>query len=424
MPRIASLGRMSRHRAGRRLVALALAGTIAATGCTSSTPDPGCSFPAWRVVQIPAGMTPLSLTAAGSLVLIGGSSPAISPTGTSGNPPVSGTDERTPTLLQLAGADTTATAVPLDPQSPYGRLAQLEFLGTDGTRIAAVGTATGGAHLNPRWSVWTGSASGLTEQPQPMQTFGGWNAGSLTALAYDRSGPLLVGSWSADGGGIGGALWTQSGADWRRTASALPLTGTPADRFLPTGIGTLDTKILVVGFTVAQAGGATSLRPTLWTGDRAGHWQLRAMPDGGAGGVASGIACAAGTCWVPGRIGDRLTLWQVGSAAANPTGSVVGGTDPTSTITEVAGLPVVPLPPGDDTATAATDGAVLVVAVGSAGRLLWRTGGGAWNEIASPAPDLRAASVANGRVTAITGTEVAAQLWRSCRAQPESAEPE
>ncbi len=351
-------------------------------------------------------MTTLSLAAAGPLVLVGGGVPA----------PGGGPDERKPMLLQLT--DDAAEPVRLTPQSPYGRLAQFEFLGTDGSRIAGVGTATGGAHLNPRWSIWSGTTGGLIEQPQPVEVFGGWNAGSLNAVAFDDSGPLLVGSWTADGGGIGGAMWTQHDSDWRRTASALPLAGTPAGRFLPTGIGAVGNRILVSGFTVTQTESGTGLEPTLWIGDRAGGWQRRALPDGGADGVATGLACAADGCWVVGRIGNRLALWQVDGAPSTAAGSV--GTpgndgDDGESISRVADLPSVPLAPGDDTAVVATDGESLVAAVGSAGRILQRGIGTDWSEVASPAPEVRAVAVSNGQLTAITGTDAGAQVWQSCR---------
>ena len=94
----------------------------------------------------------------------------------------------------------------LRPSTPYGKVAALISLTGDGRSIVAIGAAHGGAHANFRWTIWTGTAAGVVDRPQTFETFGGQEAGGLLAVAQDREGPLIVGTWQG-AYGLDGAIW-------------------------------------------------------------------------------------------------------------------------------------------------------------------------------------------------------------------------
>ena len=75
-----------------------------------------------------------------------------------------------------------------------------------GGSVVALGAAHGGAHANFRWTIWTGTPAGLVDRPQTFETFGGQEAGSLLAVARDRHGPLIVGTWQGAHGLDGATL--------------------------------------------------------------------------------------------------------------------------------------------------------------------------------------------------------------------------
>jgi hypothetical protein len=336
------------------------------------------------------------------MVLVGGSSPVdgasqTSPQPTTGNPDAAAQGDsgtRRPRLFRLDRP--VPEEIPLMSQSPYGHLAQLVYLATDGTAVAAVGTATGGAHLNPRWTVWRGTLDGVTEQPQGMETFGGWNAGSLDGLALDPTGPLLIGSWSTGSGSIATALWTTSGAIWERDRGAAPLAVTADRPAEPTGIATLGGQIVVSGFDMD--GATATLRAGLWIGDRSGHWRRIELSGAGPDSVATGVACRSDGCWVVGRIGGTLALWHVRDGSAARVADV-----PATTVASVGQTPRV----------AASDDLVWVEVDGSdAPPVVYSDG--SWRRIGSPGARVTAIAAAAGSLLAVTGTVPLTSLMRSC----------
>jgi hypothetical protein len=400
----------------RRLPALAAMAVVAVgvAACAARGPSPAPCSAGWATVDVPAGVVPLAVTASGSTVLVGGSSPvdgaapaagkgttvgatmAVSPPPT-GNPDAAAQGDsgsRRPRLFRLD--DRGLAEVPLRAQSPYGHLAQLVYLATDGSAVAAVGTATGGAHLNPRWTVWRGTLDGLTEQPQGMETFGGWNAGSLDGLTLDPAGPLLIGSWSTGSGSIATALWTTSGTNWRRDPRAAALAGTAERPAEPTGIAVLHGTVLVSGFDLD--GATVTLRAALWASDREGHWRRIELPGAGADSVATGVACRAEGCWVVGRVGGTVAMWHVVDGVARP-------------VDDLPSMTVAPL--GQTPMVAASDEVVWVLVGGSDAEPAAYTGT-AWLRVGSPGPRVTAVAATGRTLLAVTGSLPQTSLVRSC----------
>lgn len=277
-----------------------VAAALLLAGCGPPAPDrPACQ---WQALD--TGFTVSTLAAAGDDLLIGGRS------------------DTAPALMTAAGRH-----IPMEPRSLYGSAGILVQVAGDGHRVFALGNTAGGAHLNPRWTVWAGSMDGLVEEPQPVETFGGPNAGGLTALALDASGPLLLGSWSQPDGSIGGTLWGRTGSAWSQLPAAAPLAGAAGNRFLPTGIAVTADRLVIAGFLVSGNG----LRAAIAIGERTGGWHLTELTS--ADSVATDVACDTARCVLVGRIGTALAGWELpgGSTAATPIAMpeqrVVGGSD-------------------------------------------------------------------------------------------------
>jgi hypothetical protein len=75
-----------------------------------------------------------------------------------------------PVLLVVDPAG-SARPVPLQPNSPYAKVADLVSLAAGGNKVVALGAAHGGAHANFRWTVWAGSPERLDDYPQTFETF-------------------------------------------------------------------------------------------------------------------------------------------------------------------------------------------------------------------------------------------------------------
>ena len=376
------MGRHARSTARRRFSSLTgplVAAVSLLAACTTPPSGSAACSTAWSQVALPTGITPSSVTASGSVVAVGGSAPA--------------GEAREPRLVSIDGA--TTTEIPLAAKSSYGRLAQLVFLATDGVGIAAVGTATGGAHLNPRWTVWRGTTDLLVEEPQPMETFGGWDAGSLSGLTLDAVGPLLVGSWSTGSGTIAGALWTTSGATWARDPRGSALAGSAADPALPTGIATRGSQALVSGFVSDPANGV--LHATLWVGDRSNGWHAVALPGAATDSVATAVACEGESCWVAGRVGSILTLWQVTEATA----------------VQVPDVPQMPVAPASQTPRLAVSQDLLWVGIDGSDQRAAIMRDGAWAVTESPGRDITAVATTGDRVFAVVD-DADSRLLVSC----------
>jgi len=308
---------------GRMVRAAVVLVLLGATGCAAPAPStPPVPAPVhFTAVDLPAGAAPEVLAVAGQDLLVG----------------VRGGDGA-PHLLRL-GPDSAVTDVPVVPATGYGRTAAWYSVVSDGARVLAVGGDRGGAHGNVRWSVWSGSLTGVREQPQAFSTFGGWGAGDLIDGVLTRGSAAVVGTWQSSDAGLDVAVWTADGDTWSRADSTgTPLASTRASLGFATDATNVGPGIVVVGW---QVGGGKGPSPVVWrsTGPASG-WTRTPLPDAGTNGAATSVRCAA-TCAVAGRVDGALALWRLTDSTWSRVTGVptvrVGDADPLAAPLDVDG---------------------------------------------------------------------------------------
>ncbi|MGD9531032.1 hypothetical protein [Pseudonocardia sp.] len=221
--------------------------------------------------------------------------------------------EPRPALLRVTGE--RSAEVPLVAATGYGRSASWVALAVDGERILGVGADRGGAHGNPRWSVWTGDADGVQEREQAFSTFGGWGAGELVDAVARPDGDALVGSWQGDVAGLDVAVWTRSGEEWTRSPSTgTSLQGTRASVVAALAVAGAPDGLIITGWVYGTAPGGTQA-PVVWRApEPGGPWTREALPAAGGRGSAMAVRCtdggADGTCVVAGQVDGNLALWR------------------------------------------------------------------------------------------------------------------
>ena len=367
------------HRRSAVAVAVVLV-LLGASSCASPTTAP----PAVRftAVDLPARAVPEVLATAGPDVLVG----------------VRG-DDREPRLLRI-GPDAVATEVPVVPATGYGRTAAWYSVVSDGRRILAVGGDRGGAHGNVRWSVWSGSETGVREQPQAFSTFGGWGAGDVVDGVLTTDAAALVGSWQSSGAGLDVAVWTVDDQTWSRTDSTgTPLASTRGSLGFATDATGLGSGIVVAGWQVGGRGGPT---PVVWQSSAlTSGWTRTPLPDAGVTGAAVAVRCAGNACAVAGRADGVLALWRL----ADGTWSRVAGV-PTLRVGDSDPLPA-PLNPTGPISQVVSDGpAVRIVRTDGATAAVHTAEG--------PAGPATAAVEVDGWIYLLAGPdEHTRRLWRA-----------
>ena len=312
------------------------AAMLAAAGCTVSAG----ATPAWQRVVLPPNVRAASLASGGDTVLLGGQA------------------EGHPVLLRIDGLKTGAT-VALDPREPPAADADLISVTIDGDDLFAIGRWFGGAHSNPRLTMWDGTISTnvLTSRPQAFFTFGGHDAGNLLGIEVIAGRPVIFGLRS-ETTGIEGVVWTRSGKTWTKHVHLDPTLVSSPDRVVSfTALDRLGDHLVVVGDEVGLAGGLTQ-QPSIWVGSPDGPWtqallQLPAdlPPVAGQLSRATSVACADGAgCWVAGWVRGRPVVWGIdigidGSITPRQPTILVGtppsGADPIALVDLVADRPVV-----------------------------------------------------------------------------------
>ena len=287
---------------------------LGASSCAAPSGAPGPASVRFVAVDLPAGAVPEVLAAAGQDVLVGVR-----------------VDDREPRLFRL-GPDAIATEVPAVPATGYGRTATWYSVVSDGHRVLAVGGDRGGAHGNVRWSVWSGSVTGVREQPQAFSTFGGWGAGDLIDGVLAPDAAALIGSWQSSGAGLDPAVWTADGDTWSRIDSTgTPLASTRESLGFATDATNLGSGIVVAGWQVG--GGQRGPAPVVWqSAALTSGWTRTPLPDAGATGAAVAVRCAETACAVAGRVDGNLALWRSTDGTWSRVAGVpplrVGDTDP------------------------------------------------------------------------------------------------
>ena len=278
---------------------LTLLGLMAVAAC-SGADRPADSPPtlAWTPVELPESMNPRSLAMAGPDLLVGGRSTV-------------GGDH--PVLAALAGSG-AARSVPLEPNSPYAKVADLVSLDAKGAEVVALGAAHGGAHSNFRWTVWRGTPEGLVDYPQTFETFGGQSAGGLTDIVLTSAGPVIAGTWSsASGKGLDAAVWLPKGDRWVRQPSAgTPLANTDLVQVAPWSAAASGETMIITGSLITFPDGLQQTA-AVWTWpSRSSTWSVTRLPDAGRRSEALAARCEQ-VCWVSGHVDGQVALWQVGA---------------------------------------------------------------------------------------------------------------
>ncbi|GAA2097948.1 hypothetical protein GCM10009841_10580 [Microlunatus panaciterrae] len=364
---------------------------IAGQACSRSEPGPGpVPAPHWSRVALPDGLDPTVLA------LLPGSGGAAAETLVGAqlttNPPA-------PRLLRVTAGE-TVSPIPLEPVSPYARVAQFRALDSDGSRVVALGGRSGGAHGNVRWTVWTGTRAAVREHPQTFETFGGQQAGALVDIVLTDRGPVVVGSWTGTAGGLDAAVWLPRGDTWlRRDSTGTPLASSKTRLVLARAAVADGAAVVIAGSTIRLADGVRQ-GAAVWRADSPdGDWRRTDLPDPGGRSEAQSVACSGDACWVAGQVDGRLALWSLmASSAARTT------------------LPDTAVDPSGPAARVVSGPARTVVAYSQDGHsrvLLGPSGGaGGWSRRTGPDGDLVDAVLQQSRLYLLTrrGTGPA-ELW-------------
>ncbi|MRH91819.1 hypothetical protein GFY24_31020 [Nocardia sp. SYP-A9097] len=206
-------------------------------------------------------------------------------------------------------------ALTVEPHSPYGFLAELISAGV-GDRTVVLGRAFGGAHGNPRMTVWSGDSAKLVEYPQIFELFGGPHAIAVTAAASLGATDLLIGGWDGVAGRYGAAIWISvDGANWPRRVDDPALSSGPGELTGASAITTGPPGFVVVGETQRDG---TQL-PLKWISPDGVTWQRTPLP--GTAALATQVGCNPTRCTIFGQstaASPTVLCWPTDTAAALP----------------------------------------------------------------------------------------------------------
>ena len=352
----------------------------------------GCSRPAaqemihelnWSRIALPAGVAASSLAVVPGGVLVGGRASA------GGDHPV----------LFAVDASGAVRPVPLHPNSPYAKVANLVSLAVRGQEVVALGAAHGGAHANFRWTVWSGSTNGLNDYPQTFETFGGQSAGGLLDIVFTSEGPEIAGTWAAPEGGLDAAVWLPRGHRWiRQNSTGTALANTPQLQVAPrAAIG--GAAVIISGSVITFDNGVQQ-RAAVWIQpNRRTPWTLLQLPEASAHSEALSSVCSE-SCWVSGYADGTVALWSF-DAARGP-----------ATATRDSALPRIEHDDEDAgpiTVTSADRPVVLVSHFGSSRVLVKDTQG--WRTFSGPFGAVIDATTADDRLYAVTRAADGVELW-------------
>src|SRR5450631_1956513 len=295
-------GFLRRGIASTSLVSILLisAGCTSAPGPASASKiEPRANGPrlTWSRVSLPQYVEPLTLTAAGTQLLVGGRA---------------ATGRVKPRLLRIA-SNGSRDEVRLIPHSPYAFEAEWRSIASDGNRIIAVGGAPGGAHSNTRWTTWVGTNAGVAEIPQPFDTFGGWGAGDVIGPVLTRSGSAIAGSWAGVKSELDAAIWLPVGNRWvRRPSAGSALESTPELLVGPRSATSAGAGVLLPGSAVHLSGGTVRQSAAVWRSKRVNGDGARVdLPGSGTRSEAVSARCTDQDCVVAGYVDNLVALWRL-----------------------------------------------------------------------------------------------------------------
>ncbi|MEU4602098.1 hypothetical protein AB0F43_03860 [Kribbella sp. NPDC023972] len=281
----------------RRLAAAVAAVVLASLAACSDDKTSAPAPVAWTKVDV--GAEPVVLTEYGDQLLVG-----LRDRGA----------KVVPQLVVLHNDQRQKVAVKPSPTSPYAFEAIWYSIAYDGKQLLALGGASGGAHSNTRWTVWTGTIDGgLIERPQEFNTFGGQTAGGLYSVIITPSGRALLGSWGGVETGNDGAVWLPQGdAKWiRQDPAKTALQSTPSLLVGPSYGTALGDSIILVGSQVRLAPNVVAQEAAVWRSTKLNQgWSRIALPDPGNRSQAISATCTT-YCLISGYVDGQLALWQL-----------------------------------------------------------------------------------------------------------------
>jgi hypothetical protein len=294
----------------RRLffLGLALLVMIILANCSDAqppAPTPTVRELSWSQIALPKSVAASSLISMADDLLVGGRASA-------------GGDHPVLLVVDPAGS---ARPVPLQPNSPYAKVADLVSVAAGGNKVVAIGAAHGGAHANFRWTVWAGSPERLDDYPQTFETFGGQSAGGLLDIIYTSEGPAIAGSWAAPEGGLDAAVWLSRGERWiRQNSTGTALANTAQLQVAPRAANAAGPAMIIMG-SVITFGDGVEQRAAVWTWpSRKSAWTLQQLPNAGTHSEALSSGCMQ-TCWVSGHADGKVALWTFDPAHADGSAS-------------------------------------------------------------------------------------------------------
>ena len=364
------------------IVGLALL-LIIATGCSPAAQQKVLEL-SWSRIALPAGVAASSLAVAPDGLLVGGRAS-------------DGGDHPAFFVVDASGA---VRSVPLHPNSPYAKVADLVSIAAHDEQVVALGVAHGGAHANFRWTVWAGSTKGLDDHPQTFETFGGQSAGGLLDIVFTSQGSAIAGTWAAREGGLDAAVWLPRGQRWiRQNSAGTALANTPQLQVAPRAASGAGSAMIISGSVITFQDGLQQ-RAAVWISPSLREsWQLLQLPEAGTRGEALSTGCQQ-QCWVSGYADGVVALWSITS------------TDKSAEATRDSSLPRiehVAEDAGPVTVTWADRPGLLVSHLSSSQLLLSDSQG--WRTYSGPAGPVIDATIVGDRLYAITRNADAVELW-------------
>jgi hypothetical protein len=371
----------------RRLTAVAILVLAALTACSDHLNHPNQQDQqeiSWTKVEV-GEAEPVTLTAHGSQLLIG-----LRHRGA----------KVVPELQLLQNGARTPVAIKPNPASPYAFEAVWYSIAYDGKQLLALGGASGGAHSNTRWTVWTGNPqTGLIERPQNFFTFGGQTAGDLFSAVLTPSGSALLGSWGGVQTGNDAMVWLSQNGKWtRQDPTKTALQSTPSLLVGPSFGTTLGESIVIVGSQVRLAPNVVAQEAAVWRSTKLNTgWKRIVLPDPGNRSQANTATCAQ-DCVISGYVDGQLAIWQL---------------DASGTAKRLQGLPSIPVGDKDKLPPPVLNDGKIVQAVAKDNKIVLVMGqDGQWTVQETKGPEGRPLDVAllpDHKLFLIAGTT----LWQT-----------
>ena len=282
-------------------LAVAVAGLVVLTGCTSAEPDrdPG---PSWTERELPAPAGPPGRTVVRDAVQCGsgwwvvGAVFLDQPTETRDTRPAAwfSTDR------------TSWTPVDVRARTYWGRRAIINSVACSRDRLAAVGARSGGAHGNPRVTTFRVDDHGrLVDVPAVFTQYGGVSATNVGPIAGGPSGWLIAGNRLS-----GPGVWfTDDPRGFTRVEGEPGLTGDADLGSLAQGAGWAGEEWVLVG-AGARTGEHLDQDPLAWTSPDGLAWIPEPMPaEPVSEDVHRVVALADGRLLAVGRSDDTFAAW-------------------------------------------------------------------------------------------------------------------